>query len=123
MERVRQSRIDLDHPRVIDVQNYRYIFALKFSYDMFCCFWDVVLIGFLLWFEGSIFVTTWNVAGKSPPSNLNLDDLLHAAPPADIYVLGYDSFSFLFILISFPSSAFGPLQIKHFLLLFSDFRK
>ena len=58
-ERVRQSRIDLDHPRVIDVQNY------------------------------SIFVTTWNVGGKSPPSNLNLDDWLHASPPADIYVLGF----------------------------------
>ncbi|XP_039008776.1 type I inositol polyphosphate 5-phosphatase 4-like [Hibiscus syriacus] len=36
-----------------------------------------------------IFVATWNVAGKSPPSYLNLEDWLHASPPADIYVLGF----------------------------------
>ncbi|XLU21052.1 hypothetical protein S245_057118, partial [Arachis hypogaea] len=35
-----------------------------------------------------IFVATWNVAGKSPPSYLNLEDCLHTSPPADIYVLG-----------------------------------
>ncbi|KAL8142556.1 hypothetical protein V2J09_015588 [Rumex salicifolius] len=36
-----------------------------------------------------VFVATWNVAGKSPPSHLNLDDWLHTSPPADIYVLGF----------------------------------
>ncbi|KAK9055761.1 hypothetical protein SSX86_026846 [Deinandra increscens subsp. villosa] len=36
-----------------------------------------------------IFVATWNVAGKSPTSSLNLDDWLHTSPPADIYVLGF----------------------------------
>ncbi|KAI4364071.1 hypothetical protein MLD38_020210 [Melastoma candidum] len=36
-----------------------------------------------------IFVATWNVAGKSPPSHLNLEDWLHSSPPADIYVLGF----------------------------------
>jgi len=36
----------------------------------------------------SVFVATWNVAGRSPPSNLSIDDWLHASPPADIYVLG-----------------------------------
>lgn len=36
-----------------------------------------------------IFVATWNVAGKSPPSYLSLEDWLHTSPPADIYVLGY----------------------------------
>ncbi|XP_051142283.1 type I inositol polyphosphate 5-phosphatase 4 [Andrographis paniculata] len=36
-----------------------------------------------------IFVATWNVAGKSPPTHLNLDDWLHTSPPADIYVLGF----------------------------------
>ncbi|GFZ04714.1 DNAse I-like superfamily protein [Actinidia rufa] len=36
-----------------------------------------------------IFVATWNVAGKSPPSYLNLEDWLHTSPPADIYVLGF----------------------------------
>lgn len=36
-----------------------------------------------------IFVATWNVAGKSPPSYLSLEDWLHISPPADIYVLGF----------------------------------
>ncbi|KAJ9550621.1 hypothetical protein OSB04_014666 [Centaurea solstitialis] len=55
----RWGRADLDHPQVINVQNY------------------------------SIFSATWNVGGKSPSSKMNLDDWLHAAPPADIYVLGF----------------------------------
>ncbi|XP_031098170.1 type IV inositol polyphosphate 5-phosphatase 6-like [Ipomoea triloba] len=59
MERPRQRRADLDHPQIINVHNY------------------------------SVFVATWNVGGKSPSSNLNLDDWLHSAPPADIYVLGF----------------------------------
>ncbi|XP_031123416.1 type I inositol polyphosphate 5-phosphatase 4-like [Ipomoea triloba] len=58
-DRVRQSRIDIDASRVMDVNNYR------------------------------IFVATWNVAGKSPPSNLSLDNWLHTSPLADIYVLGF----------------------------------
>ncbi|KAJ4746134.1 Type I inositol polyphosphate 5-phosphatase 1 [Rhynchospora pubera] len=36
-----------------------------------------------------IFVSTWNVGGKSPNRNLNIDDWLHSSPPADIYVLGF----------------------------------
>ncbi|CAN1233157.1 Type I inositol polyphosphate 5-phosphatase 4 [Linum perenne] len=36
-----------------------------------------------------VFVATWNVAGKSPPSNLSLEDWLHTSPPADVYVLGF----------------------------------
>lgn len=51
--------------------------ALSFL-NCFCDFWS------------SIFVATWNVGGRSPHQNLNLDDWLHASPPADIYVLGYD---------------------------------
>ncbi|GMI95973.1 COTYLEDON VASCULAR PATTERN 2 [Hibiscus trionum] len=58
-EQSRRGRMNLDHPRIIDVENY------------------------------SIFVATWNVAGRSPPGNLNLEDLLHASSPADIYVLGF----------------------------------
>ncbi|KAL8222909.1 hypothetical protein R6Q57_020308 [Mikania cordata] len=58
-ESSRWGRVDLDHPQIINVQNY------------------------------SIFSATWNVGGKSPSSNMNLDDWLHAAPPADIYVLGF----------------------------------
>ncbi|KAL0414502.1 UNVERIFIED_CONTAM: Type IV inositol polyphosphate 5-phosphatase 7 [Sesamum radiatum] len=57
--RSRRGRGYLDHPQIINVQNY------------------------------SVFVSTWNVGGKSPPSNMNLDDWLHSAPPADIYVLGF----------------------------------
>ncbi|VVB06706.1 unnamed protein product [Arabis nemorensis] len=36
-----------------------------------------------------VFTATWNVAGKSPPTYLNLDDWLHTSPPSDIYVLGF----------------------------------
>ncbi|KAK8967561.1 Type I inositol 1,4,5-trisphosphate 5-phosphatase CVP2 [Platanthera guangdongensis] len=36
-----------------------------------------------------MFVATWNVGGKSPPGCLNLEDWLHASPPADIYVFGF----------------------------------
>ncbi|XP_020099461.1 type IV inositol polyphosphate 5-phosphatase 7-like isoform X2 [Ananas comosus] len=39
--------------------------------------------------EYRIFVATWNVGGKSPPSHMNLEDWLHTSPPADVYVLGF----------------------------------
>ncbi|KAE9460685.1 hypothetical protein C3L33_07476, partial [Rhododendron williamsianum] len=58
-DRARRSKIDLEASQVTDLHNYR------------------------------IFVATWNVAGKSPPSYLNLEDWLHTSPPADIYVLGF----------------------------------
>ncbi|KAI3460886.1 hypothetical protein Pfo_017549 [Paulownia fortunei] len=58
-DRVRRNKIDLDSSQITDVHNYR------------------------------IFVATWNVAGKSPPSYLNLEEWLHTSPPADIYVLGF----------------------------------
>ncbi|XP_059625893.1 type I inositol polyphosphate 5-phosphatase 4-like [Cornus florida] len=58
-DRAWRSKIDLEASQVTDVHNYR------------------------------IFVATWNVAGKSPPSYLNLEDWLHTSPPADIYVLGF----------------------------------
>ncbi|XP_038714451.1 type IV inositol polyphosphate 5-phosphatase 7-like [Tripterygium wilfordii] len=58
-DRVRLGKIDLDTSQVTDVNNYR------------------------------IFAATWNVAGKSPPSYLSLQDWLHTSPPADIYVLGF----------------------------------
>ncbi|XP_057483583.1 type I inositol polyphosphate 5-phosphatase 4-like isoform X2 [Actinidia eriantha] len=58
-DRVQRSKMDLEASQVTDVHNYR------------------------------IFVATWNVAGKSPPSYLNLEDWLHTSPPADIYVLGF----------------------------------
>ncbi|KAL7144767.1 hypothetical protein ABFS83_07G034300 [Erythranthe nasuta] len=57
--RSRRGRGYLDHPQIINIQNY------------------------------SVFVSTWNVGGKSPGNNMNLDDWLHSAPPADIYVLGF----------------------------------
>ncbi|XP_075477955.1 type IV inositol polyphosphate 5-phosphatase 7-like [Primulina tabacum] len=57
--RSRRGRGYLDHPQIINIQNY------------------------------SVFASTWNVGGKSPLSNMNLDNWLHSAPPADIYVLGF----------------------------------
>ncbi|XP_016503011.2 type IV inositol polyphosphate 5-phosphatase 7-like [Nicotiana tabacum] len=59
MEHPPWGSVDLDRPQIISVQNYR------------------------------VFVSTWNVGGESPPSNLNLDEWLHSSPPADIYVLGF----------------------------------
>ncbi|KAG7013537.1 Type IV inositol polyphosphate 5-phosphatase 7 [Cucurbita argyrosperma subsp. argyrosperma] len=59
VERSQHERMNIDDPRIVDVQNY------------------------------SIFVATWNVGGRSPPSNLSLEDWLHTSAPADIYVLGF----------------------------------
>ncbi|XP_044485328.1 type I inositol polyphosphate 5-phosphatase 4-like [Mangifera indica] len=58
-DQVRRGKIDIDSAQVTDMHNYR------------------------------IFVATWNVAGKPPPSYLSLEDWLHTSPPADIYVLGF----------------------------------
>ncbi|KAL5712544.1 phosphoinositide 5-phosphatase [Ranunculus cassubicifolius] len=58
-DRIRRGKIDPEAVQSTDVQNY------------------------------SVFVATWNVGGKSPPSHLNLEDWLHTSPPADIYVLGF----------------------------------
>ncbi|XP_057783406.1 type IV inositol polyphosphate 5-phosphatase 6-like isoform X1 [Salvia miltiorrhiza] len=57
--RSRRGRGYLDHPQILNIQNY------------------------------SVFVSTWNVGGKPPRSNMNLDDWLHSAPSADVYVLGF----------------------------------
>ncbi|URE29768.1 type I inositol-1,4,5-trisphosphate 5-phosphatase [Musa troglodytarum] len=58
-DQTRRGKIDLDAAEVTETLHYR------------------------------IFAATWNVGGKSPPSNLNLDDWLHTSPAADIYVLGF----------------------------------
>ncbi|XP_042431217.1 type IV inositol polyphosphate 5-phosphatase 7-like [Zingiber officinale] len=56
---VRRGRFDVDAAHVTDVKDYK------------------------------IFVSTWNVGGKSPTKNLNLEEWIHTSPPADIYVLGF----------------------------------
>ncbi|XP_042387455.1 type IV inositol polyphosphate 5-phosphatase 7-like [Zingiber officinale] len=58
-DRVRQGRFDGDAAQVTDMQDYK------------------------------IFVSTWNVGGKSPTKKLNLEEWIHASPPAHIYVLGF----------------------------------
>ncbi|KAJ8899453.1 hypothetical protein K2173_018427 [Erythroxylum novogranatense] len=58
-DRLRRGKIDLDAAQVTDLHSYR------------------------------IFVATWNVAGRSPPNYLSLEDWLHTSPPADVYVLGF----------------------------------
>lgn len=58
--------------------------------DCLVCIFVISGFKYILFEFGSrIFVATWNVAGKSPPSHLNLEDWLHTSPPADIYVLGW----------------------------------
>ncbi|XP_022138567.1 type IV inositol polyphosphate 5-phosphatase 7-like isoform X2 [Momordica charantia] len=59
IEHIQNGHMNLNNPRIVDVQNY------------------------------SIFVATWNVGGRSPPSTLSLEDWLHTSAPADIYVLGF----------------------------------
>lgn len=59
IEHSQHEHMNIDNPHIVDVQNY------------------------------SIFVATWNVGGRSPPSNLSLEDWLHTSAPADIYVLGF----------------------------------
>ncbi|KAK6913970.1 hypothetical protein RJ641_021291 [Dillenia turbinata] len=54
-----------------------------------CLFYAILDLFLLIPSRCSIFVATWNVGGKSPPSNMNLDDWLHVSPLADIYVLGF----------------------------------
>lgn len=36
-----------------------------------------------------LFVGTWNVGGKEPRNDLDLEEWLHISAPADIYVLGF----------------------------------
>ena len=91
-DRIRRVREYLEHPRIIDVQNHRssltdstfppclLLLPVTSSFELR----HICSIGY-----NSVFVATWNVGGKSPPSNMNLDDWLHASPAADIYVLGY----------------------------------
>ncbi|KAF8394377.1 hypothetical protein HHK36_020585 [Tetracentron sinense] len=86
---VRQGKINLDSAQATDVQNYR------------------------------IFVATWNVGGKSPPSYLNLEDWLHASPPADIYVLGY---VLLIVHLFFLLNTGASPRLKEASLLYLSFR-
>ena len=97
-DRMRRGRIDRDAAPVTDVHNYRYASCYctllcliigapcpyYFSHIQNNCY------SIELFFSPAyrIFAATWNVAGKSPPSYLSLEDWLHSSPPADIYVLG-----------------------------------
>ncbi|KAK8964002.1 Type I inositol 1,4,5-trisphosphate 5-phosphatase CVP2 [Platanthera guangdongensis] len=50
---------------------------------------DFYAAGFTDTQDYRMFVATWNVGGKSPHGCVNLEDWLHASPPADLYVFGY----------------------------------
>ena len=54
--------------------------ALRGSATSYSNFWS--------FFCPRICVGTWNVRGKLPPDNLDIDDWLHIDEPADIYVIG-----------------------------------
>ncbi|KAJ3673593.1 hypothetical protein LUZ60_005585 [Juncus effusus] len=58
-DRARRGKIDLDANEATVTQDYR------------------------------IFVATWNVGGKTPSNNMNIEEWLHSSPPSDIYVLGF----------------------------------
>lgn len=90
-DRVRRGKIDHEASQVTDVNNYKYAaYALVlFSWTIYIIETAVLSPSFYFSRGHRIFVATWNVAGKSPPSYLNLEDWLQTSPPADIYVLGY----------------------------------
>ena len=75
------------------MQNYRFSFLVIVVYGV-CSFFAY------MFHVDMIFVSTWNVAGKSPPNCLNLKDWLHASPLVDIYLLVY-------LLISYMQSLSG----------------
>ncbi|KDO68669.1 hypothetical protein CISIN_1g039092mg, partial [Citrus sinensis] len=89
-DRVRRGKIDHEASQVTDVNNYKYAaYALVlFSWTIYIIETAVLSPSFYFSRGHRIFVATWNVAGKSPPSYLNLEDWLQTSPPADIYVLG-----------------------------------
>lgn len=88
-DRSRRGRFDFDSAQVTDSQDYRYLESIS-EFIAFCLpNLECEAYGLLFMFcDHSMFVATWNVGGKSPPSYLNLEDWLHSSPPADIYVLG-----------------------------------
>jgi hypothetical protein len=45
-------------------------------------------IHYSLLFLNRIFVSTWNVGGKAPTAELNMDDFVPPYDNSDIYVLG-----------------------------------
>jgi hypothetical protein len=70
------------------------------------------MLKFLYVYICRVFVSTWNVGGKSPNRNLNIDDWLHSSPPADIYVLGFvHILKFYFCLLLYGSINYFFLQL------------
>lgn len=71
---------------------------------------------FILFFSlPRVFVATWNVGGKSPHYNLNLDDFLQVHNQSDIYVLGYVLSIFL-IFVRLLCNDFQPKKLLCFVL-------
>lgn len=47
------------------------------------------MLGYLYFIMvGRVTVGTWNVAGRTPLEDLEIDEWLHMKEPADMYVLG-----------------------------------
>jgi len=74
-----------------ELQSFRYV-GIHFQFDNSFTF---VLFpepfGYVI---SRIFVATWNVGGKSPNFDLNLQDFFLVEGSADIYVLGYENPNF-----------------------------
>lgn len=49
---------------------------------------EVSIFIFLFFGSTRICAATWNVGGKIPPDDLDLDGLLNIDEPADVYVIG-----------------------------------
>lgn len=65
-------------------------------FEMSLCYFLELCLNFNVCFDvARICVGTWNVGGRVPPKDLDIDGWVDTIEPADIYVLGYVPFFLL----------------------------
>lgn len=79
----------------MDTKSVRFFFLFLclrcLSATFLCC----VLTLMYVFDVARICVGTWNVGGRVPPKDLDIDGWVDTIEPADIYVLGYVPFFFV----------------------------
>lgn len=93
--RLRRRKSETFRAQYINTKDIKYVnisYSWKFSLQYYLTTkWDLWFLMFsltllLCWCR--ICAATWNVGGKIPPDNLDLEGLLDVNDPADIYVIG-----------------------------------
>jgi len=74
-----------------EIQSFRYVISFSVTHSICLHIYNSQTQLPCHSFLFRVFVGTWNVGGKSPSYDLNLQDFLLVEGSADIYVLGYDS--------------------------------